>query len=578
MDTIRDQAFIKERLGSLKLYTSNLLKILWAIQDEYRYIPQRFIHYLCSQTELTAEAIYSVISFYHYFSLEHRGDNTIYLDTSITAEMSGYKAIRKAFEQQLGIKVGEVSSCMQFGLFETSCMGLADQGPAALINHQAYTNLTPEKVKQVVADLMICQSSTSLPASNIRQSGPIFFQTNKTKSTLKKMFKSTPEQVVEIIKASGLRGRGGAGFPTGTKWEFCRQHEGPRYVFANGDEGEPGTFKDRALLMKSAKTVFLGMMIAGYALQAMRGFLYLRAEYFYLLNDLNKTLNKLRQKGLLGHQILGSNFTFDISIKLGAGAYICGEESALIESAEGKRGEPRNRPPFPVEVGYLGRPTTVNNLETLSNLPSIIARGANWFASLGTTESKGTKLLSIAGDCNKPGVYEVEFGTTVNDILAMVDAKNTQAIQVGGPSGKLINTQELERKICFEDLPTGGAITIFNTSRDILNIVKNYSNFFMEESCGFCVPCRAGNVIINEVLDKIIEGKGVARDLEQIKETAKVIAITSRCGLGQTSGNPIMQSLDKFGHCYQQRISKDMEFISEFDLQESLRKAREGLS
>lgn len=578
MDSIRDQIFIREKLGALKLYNSNLLRILWAIQDEYRYIPHRYIRYLCNRTELTPEAIHSVVSFYHFFSLEHRGDVTIYLDTSMTSEMAGALEVRKAFEKELGIKVGEVTPDMQFGLFETSCMGLSDQGPAALVNHRAATHLTPKKVAKLVQKMKQGKKIASLPDKNILKTGPVFFQENTPKKLLKKLFENTPEQIVEQVKASGLRGRGGAGFSTGMKWEFCRQHEGPRYLFANGDEGEPGTFKDRAIFMQSPESLFLGMIIAGYAIGAMRGYLYLRAEYFYLVNSLEKALTKLRRKGLLGQQILGSNFSFEISIKFGAGAYICGEESALIESAEGKRGEPRNRPPFPVEVGYLGRPTVVNNIETLAALPAIIEHGVEWYTGHGTAESSGTKLLSIAGDCAKPGIYEVELGLTVQEVLDMVGAKNTRAVQVSGPSGTLISAAEFDRKICFEDLPCGGAFTIFNEDRIILDIVKNHVNFFMEESCGFCVPCRAGTVLMKELLEKSLGGKGVVKDLEQLDEIANIIKKASRCGLGQTAGNPVLQSLEKFKDSYDKRVSQELEFISEFDLQESLRKAREGIS
>lgn len=579
MERIRAEQFIRERLGSTQMYRSNLLKILWAIQDEYRYIPNYLIRHLCDQTELTAEAIYSVISFYHFFSLEHRGDNTIYLDTSATAEMAGYAEVRRAFEDCLAIKVGEVTSDMQFGLFETSCIGLSDQGPAALINHRPVTELTPEAVPELVNRLRNADELNALPKTNLHRAGPVFFQPFNVRETLKKLIDMPPEDVIDLVEASGLRGQGGAGFSTGTKWDLCRQYIGPRYLFANGDEGEPGTFKDRVLLMESPETFFLGMIIAGYALGAFHGFLYLRAEYFYLLDDLEECLNSLRRRGFLGQQIIGSNFSYDISIKFGAGAYVCGEESALIESAEGKRGEPRNRPPFPVENGYLGRPTVVNNIETLTTLPAILNKGADWYRELGTQQSSGTKLLSIAGDCERPGVYEVPFGIAVSEVLAMVGAplETTQAVQVGGPSGTLITKEEFERYIGFEDLATGGAFTIFSEQRDLLRIVKNYANFFMEESCGFCVPCRAGTVIINELLDKTLEGKGVARDLEQLRETSNVITTASRCGLGQTAARPILHSLDKFETIYRSRISDDMEFISEFDLQESLRKAREGI-
>jgi len=267
--------------------------------------------------------------------------------------------------------------------------------------------------------------------------------------------------------------------------------------------------------------VFEGMAIAGYAVGARRGILYLRHEYTYLQRYLEHILQKMREQGWLGKNIAARGYDFDLEIKMGAGAYVCGEESALIESAEGKRGEPRDRPPFPVQKGYLDLPSTVNNVETLATVTQIITRGAGWFRSMGTPVSAGTKLLSISGDCERPGVYELEYGLTIRELLEMVGAEGTLAVQVGGPSGQCLSEAGFGRKICFSDLPTGGSIIIFNRSRDLFSMVRNFLDFFIEESCGWCVPCRAGNVLLKKKFEKIASGLGTSRDLKEIEAWGK---------------------------------------------------------
>jgi [NiFe] hydrogenase diaphorase moiety large subunit len=374
--------------------------------------------------------------------------------------------------------------------------------------------------------------------------------------------------VIEEIKKSGLMGRGGAGFPTGLKWDFCRREKAAEhYVVCNADEGEPGTFKDRVILTELPKLLFEGMAVAGYAVGAREGILYLRAEYAYLRPHLESVLDELRRERVLGRDIGGSNgFHFDITIKSGAGAYICGEESALLESAEGKRGEPRDRPPFPVQTGYRNQPTTVNNVETLAVAAQIVVRGAEWFKSLGTPKSAGTKLLSISGDCPRPGVYEIEFGTTVRELLELVGAPEAKAVQVGGPSGSCVPRSGFDRKICFSDLATGGSVIVFGPDRDIFEVVGNFMDFFIEESCGWCVPCRAGNVLLKKKFEKVIQGRASEQDLIELEEWGKLVKCTSRCGLGQTSPNPILTTLQNFRGLYEAMIQKGRGFVADFDL------------
>ncbi|PKP00785.1 MAG: hypothetical protein CVU11_16990, partial [Bacteroidetes bacterium HGW-Bacteroidetes-6] len=384
--------------------------------------------------------------------------------------------------------------------------------------------------------------------------------------------KMTPREVISEIKASNLRGRGGAGFPTGLKWDFCTKTPGPRYILCNADEGEPGTFKERVILTEVPKLLFEGMAIAAYAIDAKEGILYLRAEYKYLKAYLENTLQEMRDANQLGKNIEGKEgFDFDIRIQFGAGAYVCGEESALIESAEGKRGEPRNRPPFPVQKGYLDKPTVVNNVETLCTVVKIINHGAEWFTTMGSRESNGTKLLSVSGDCEFPGVYAIEWGMRVRDLLEMAGTENVQAVQIGGPSGICIGPKDFKRTISFEDIPTGGAIMIIGKERNLLkDVVLNYTNFFIDESCGSCVPCRAFTVLMRNTLKKIIDGKGVKSDLDNLVDWGNKMKIANRCGLGQTAAQPILTTIENFREKYVELLQEDTKYELGFDMEKAV--------
>lgn len=394
--------------------------------------------------------------------------------------------------------------------------------------------------------------------SNVRTKGPVFFRGRTDFGTLLDLCLALrPEQVIDAISDSGLRGRGGAGFSTGLKWRLCRAAmTGDKYVICNADEGEPGTFKDRVLLTRSPKEVFMGMIIAAHCIGSRYGIFYLRAEYSYLKDYLENQLQQLRDDGLLGRSVdARPGLDFDIRIQLGAGAYICGDESALIESCEGRRGTPRVKPPFPVQQGYLGRPTAVNNVETFAAVTRIMEEGADWFRAMGTRDSAGTRLLSVAGDCRKPGIYEVEWGITLNEVLAMVGARDAWAVQVSGPSGECLSVEkDGDRRIAYEDISCNGAFTIFNRERDLLEIVKDYMKFFVDESCGICVPCRVGNVDLHKKVQRVIAGNACQKDLDEAVSWGNLVRKTSRCGLGATSPKPILTTLSKFPEIYQERL------------------------
>lgn len=378
--------------------------------------------------------------------------------------------------------------------------------------------------------------------------GAVIFSKYTRGEGIKKVLSISREDVLFELRESKLKGRGGAGFPTATKWTIVAAAKSDqKYIICNADEGEPGTFKDRVLLLEYPELVFDGMVIAGYTIGATKGIVYLRGEYEYMLKSLEDYLDQMRKDNLLGKNIFGKEgFEFDIDIRLGSGAYVCGEETALIESLEGNRGEARNRPPYPVNTGFMGKPTVVNNVETLASVPHIIAKGGTWFQKHGTDKSTGSKLFSVSGDCEKPGVYELPWGTKISELLELVGAKNTKAVQVGGASGTCIPKSQFDRTLAYEDAATGGSIMIFNESRNMLHILKNFMEFFVEESCGQCTPCRIGNTKLLEGVEMIERGEFTFNYVSQLKELGRTMQVASKCGLGQSSPNSFISILENF--------------------------------
>jgi [NiFe] hydrogenase diaphorase moiety large subunit len=381
-----------------------------------------------------------------------------------------------------------------------------------------------------------------------KRTGPVIFSEYERGDAIKKAVSILREDILFELKDSKLKGRGGAGFPVSTKWMLTSAAKADeKFLVCNADEGEPGTFKDRVLLMEYPELVFDGMVVGGYTLGAHQGIVYLRGEYEYMLKSLEDYLEEMRKDNLLGKNILGKEgFNFDICIVLGSGAYVCGEETALIESLEGHRGEPRNRPPYPINTGFLGRPTSVNNVETLAAVSHIVLKGGSWFAKFGTDKSKGSKLFSVSGDCEKPGVYELPWGTKISELLKLVEAKNTKAVQVGGASGFCIPKSQFDRKLAYEEVSTGGSVMIFNESRDMLHVLKNFMEFFVDESCGQCTPCRIGNVKLLEGVEMIEKGEYTFSHINKLKDLGRTMQLASKCGLGQSSPNPFISILENF--------------------------------
>lgn len=560
---------------------SSLLQTLIGIQHAQGHIPDEAISQLAESLGLSRVSILGVIQFYSFLHSSPRGDYDILFSDNITDQMQGSRLLAERLSKKLGVEIGQVCGGRRVSIDYTSCTGMGDQGPAALVNGRAITRLTPERIDQLAALVEQSIPLAEWPAELFRvtegvKRRDIVLNSNYTPGTaLRRWQEQGAETSLSRLEQAGLRGCGGAGFHTAQKWRLCAATEAAEhYVVCNADEGEPGTFKDRYLLQAHADRLIEGMTLCASAIGATQGFIYLRGEYRYLLEPLQQTLQRLRENNLLGRAILGRDgFDFDITIHLGAGAYICGEESALIESLEGRRGVPHIRPPFPVIRGYRGMPTVVNNVETFINATMITQQGAEWFRSVGTTRSPGTKLLSISGDCEQPGIYEFPFGTSISDILTACQAHHTQAVQIGGAAGRLIPPGEFNRSLTFEDLATGGSFMVFNQSRELLNAIDNFSRFFRHESCGFCTPCRVGTSILVKLLEKVMVGHATTRDLDELGTLGNLMRQTSHCGLGHTAANPVLDGLEKFPDIFQSRL-RSTSFEPAFDLDASLEEAR----
>ena len=389
-----------------------------------------------------------------------------------------------------------------------------------------------------------------------------FLKNDGYKAAKKAISEMTKEFVIKNIIDSGLRGRGGGGFPTGVKWEIASKNSAEqKYIVCNADEGDPGAFMDRSILEGDPHSVVEGMIISGYAIGATKGLVYIRAEYPLAIERLEKAIESARERGYLGEKLFGTNFSFDIDIKFGAGAFVCGEETALIHSMEGKRGEPSSKPPYPAEKGFWNMPTVVNNVETLVNVPRIILNGVDWFREVGTEKSPGTKVFALSGKINNVGLVEVPMGITLREIIFEIgegikNGKKFKAVQTGGPSGGCLNEEDLDTPIDFDSLASKGAImgsggmVVMDEDDCMVSVAKFFLEFTLDESCGKCTPCRIGNTRLYEILDRITKGKGKLEDLALLKELSECIKATSLCGLGQTSANPVLSTLNKFYNEY----------------------------
>jgi [NiFe] hydrogenase diaphorase moiety large subunit len=559
-----------------------LLQILREAQELEGWLPPATLTHVAKRLGLPRARVVGVAGFYSFLHLKRAGCYRVLFSDNITDRMAGNQELLERLCSSLWVERGKPSEDGLVLVDTTSCTGMGDQGPAILVNGRAIPRITPERADAVAELIRARRPIEDWPAElfaiedNIHRADMLLASDLEPGAGIRGALRRGSSATLEEIKHSNLRGRGGAGYATGLKWEACGNAPGEtRYVVCNADEGEPGTFKDRVLLARCADLVFEGMTVCASVIGARQGFLYLRGEYQHLLAPLRDVLERRRAAGLLGATICGQpDFCFDIDIHLGAGAYVCGEESALIESLEGKRGVPRNRPPYPVTHGYLQQPTTVNNVETFCAAALIALQGGEWYRGIGTTRSAGTKVLSVSGDCARPGIYEYPFGVTVRQVLEDCGAERTQAVQISGPSGTCIDATEFERRIGFEDLPTAGAFMVFDESRDLFEVARNFTQFFAHESCGFCTPCRVGTTLLCHVMDKIHGGKGSQHDLNQIVRLNRLLQASSHCGLGLTACNPLVDTIKRFRPAYERRL-ESLEFEPAFDLDGALARARE---
>ena len=492
--------------------------------------------------------------------------------------------------ENLQNKVKELGLESEIRIVKTGCVGFCEKGPIVKImpDNTFYAEVTPDDVDEIVAKDLITNEIVKkllykdpITKETIQNSDQINFYKKQRKialrncgsinpediddyiyhqgyKALEKAVRMTSQEVVDIIKDSGLRGRGGGGFSTGLKWQFALNNKADqKYVVCNADEGDPGAFMDRAILEGDPHSVVEAMTICGYAIGANKGLVYIRAEYPLAVKILQMAIKAAKERGLLGKNIFNSGFDFDIEIKYGAGAFVCGEETALIHSMEGKRGEPTTKPPFPAESGYWGKPTNVNNVETFANIPFIINDEEGVFKNMGTKSSPGTKVFALAGKINNIGLIEIPMGTTLREVIYEIgggikDGKAFKAVQTGGPSGGCLTAKDLDTPIDFDTLKEkgsmmgSGGMIVMDEDDCMVSVSKFYLDFTVDESCGKCTPCRIGNLRLLELLEKITSGNGTEEDLDKLQELSHVIKDTSLCGLGQTAPNPVLSTMHNF--------------------------------
>ncbi len=510
---------------------------------------------------------------------------------------SNCKAVQSALVEELK----ELGIDKEIKVVETGCMGPCDLGPIMVVYPEGifYCQLKPEDAREIaqehlmkgrivnrllyrvpgtedispeVAEIGFFEKQVRIALRNTGLIDPDIIEEyigrNGYVAMGKVLSEMTPQQVIDEIKKSGLRGRGGGGFPTGLKWEFTAKATGtPKYVVCNADEGDPGAFMDRSVLEGDPHSIIEAMVIAGYAVGSNQGYVYVRAEYPLAIRRLDHAIKQAREFGLLGKDIFGSGFDFDIEIRIGAGAFVCGEETALLRSIEGKRGEPTPKPPYPANEGLWGKPTLINNVETYANIPVIIERGADWFSAIGTEKSKGTKVFALAGKVTTSGLVEVPMGTTLREVIfdlggGIAKGKAFKAAQTGGPSGGCLTAEHLDISMDYESLIAAGSmmgsggLIVMDEDTCMVDVAKYFLEFTMDESCGKCPPCRIGTKRMYEILEKITTGKGEPGDLDKLETLAKTIKNASLCGLGQTAPNPVLSTIKYFRDEYEAHINE----------------------
>jgi NADH-quinone oxidoreductase subunit F len=562
---------LREVIGKYAGKKGTLLPLLTEAQAVCgNWLPANVLAEIADALDVHLSYLYGIATFYTMLSLQPRGRFIIRVCESPACHILGVENLIHVLEDVLGVREGETTPDGLFTLERSSCLGVCEVAPAMQINEVVFGNLTREKIQKVIDDYRAGRTVDyrKLPGSGGRvrkdldvhrravllhgvgdvdpESIDDYIQIGGYEALKKVLSSMAPEDVVEEVKESGLRGRGGAGFPTGLKWSFTLPIKAPeKYVICNADEGEPGTFKDRYIMEGNPHRLVEGLIIAGYAVGANKGFIYVRGEYYLSMYRLQKAVEQARERGFLGERILGSDFSFDIEIRSGAGAYVCGEETALIESIEGLRGNPRVKPPFPGVRGLWENPTVVNNVETLANVPAILRNGAAWYRSFGTEDSPGVKLYQICGHVNEPQIVEAPLGLTLRELIeryggGMRDGIPFKMCQTGGASFGFFTAEHLDTVMDYASMQQkGGALgsgtmLVMNERTCVVDVVRNIMHFFQHESCGFCTPCRRGTRVLYDTLTRIAAGDGRETDLDLLIDLARTMSATANCALAMS--------------------------------------------
>ncbi|HLF25349.1 MAG TPA: NADH-quinone oxidoreductase subunit NuoF [Anaerolineae bacterium] len=540
---------------------ADIVSIFHALQAERGYLSADTIGAVATALKLPDRHAFGVATFYSMFSTQPRSKKVVRVCDSPACRLKGSAAVHAAIETAAG---GE------WAVERTSCLGLCDRAPAALVGDEACGPLSPDRARAALSGWRgeYPDYTPALPGevrvtlARLGQIDPDSIDSAIAAGAyqaLKQALGSTPSDVVNLVEASGLQGRGGAGFPVGRKWKFVAQTESAqKYIVCNFDESEPGTFKDRVVVDADPQLVIEGMALAGFAVGANAGYLYIRGEYEWIARRLERAIAQAEARGWLGENIQGSSFSFRLHVHRGAGAYICGEETALLESLEGRRGEPRIRPPYPTTQGYLGQPTVVNNVESLCSVPAIVLRGAEWYRSLGIANSPGVKLFSVFGHVRRPSVFEAPFGLTLRQIIdqfggGMRPGSSFKMALTGGAAGTIVPAELLDVPLDFASARQGlalgsGAMFILDESASAVTLLYGLLHFFESESCGKCTPCREGTRQARLIVERIANGQGRAGDVAELQRLANLLRATAFCGLGQSVAMPLESTLEHFGH------------------------------
>lgn len=539
-----------------------LLQVLQAAQDIYGYLPDEAAARVARALKVPLAEIYGVIDFYALFYPKPVGKTVIHVCTDPACALAGADDLLDRLS---------AGSTADLTVERSPCLGLCEHAPALLVNGQPVARAADLTTEDLLAGkrlrpYTIIGGGPRLLTANCGNGGPTPLKDYRGRGgyrALQKALTMSPPAVVDEIKAAGLVGRGGAAFPTGVKWVGALRAPGDeKYVICNGDEAEPGTFKDRVLMEDDPHSVLEGLIIAAYAIGARKGYIFIRGEYRQPFEAMKGAVDEARAEGLLGERVLGTDFSFDVELRQGAGAYVCGEETALFESIEGRRGFPRIKPPFPTTHGLFGKPTAINNVETLANVPVILRLGTGEYRKFGTEKSPGTKLFCVSGDVARPGLYEVAFGTTFRRLLedlagGMRPGRRFQAALFGGAAGAFAGEEDLDVRLSFEDLrsaglPLGsGVITVFDETRDMRDVLRRLAQFFKDESCGKCYPCQIGTQRQFEMLERVAAGQTLPGDRERLEDVGWTMTDSSLCGLGQTAASAVLSAIKRWPELFQ---------------------------